>query len=666
MKPFLKIFVFTFLLPLGGLMGQSVGISENGSTPHESAMLDVKSNDKGILIPRLSAAEVNNIANPVNGLLVYDDTNDQFRYYNGTEWKNVSGSSPLEVVSDALRLINDTNSTDLLYGRDEIPLNGQNITDNFLMFDNSKSALRFGRISNSPNWSPDSIGQNSFAMGYNPKAKADGSVAIGNSTVTTGTYALAFGANTIAPSAYEVAMGRYNTDYNAIGSAFWNSNDRLFVLGNGSSNSNRKDAFSVMKNGNTTINGTLTLASTGSEVTFPNTDGTSDQILKSDGAGSLSWTSDAVNDADADSSNELQSLVLNGNDLSISSGNSINLFGAGGQWNETGQDIYYPTGSVGIGTSTPPTEKLLVSQSGGEDAMRIYNNSNGSGTKRGLFVNLTTSGTGAKYGMFSQVLAGSSTSSTAIGSYVIAGATGSHKAISGTISGAGTALEGIAFDATGTALKAQGPSHLVGNVSIGTEEELGALHIHDPNSSLAEVFITPENANSEGSSSIFLAEDDDASYGMSIKYNGGVNNLEILGHALSGGTSETYGPHMIISRNTGNVAIGADFANGYRLSVDGKVACEEVLVELNGTWPDYVFEEEYNLKSIEELEQYIIAEKHLPGIAAAKEIESNGLQIGEMQKVLTEKIEELTLYIIELNKSNNRLLERIESLENSK
>jgi len=104
-------------------------------------------------------------------------------------------------------------------------------------------------------------------------------------------------------------------------------------------------------------------------------------------------------------------------------------------------------------------------------------------------------------------------------------------------------------------------------------------------------------------------------------------------------------------------------ANGYALSVNGKVACEEVLVEDATNWPDYVFANDYNLMSLEELEQSIQKNSHLPGLPSASEIEENGIMLGDMQKRLLEKVEELTLYTIAQNKVINELLQKVENLE---
>jgi hypothetical protein len=96
-------------------------------------------------------------------------------------------------------------------------------------------------------------------------------------------------------------------------------------------------------------------------------------------------------------------------------------------------------------------------------------------------------------------------------------------------------------------------------------------------------------------------------------------------------------------------------ATGYKLSVNGKIIAEEVKVQLNAYWPDYVFEKNYQLPSIRSLQNYIETNKHLPNIPAAKLVEKDGLSLGDMQTRMMEKIEELTLYIIDLQKQIDEL-----------
>ena len=121
---------------------------------------------------------------------------------------------------------------------------------------------------------------------------------------------------------------------------------------------------------------------------------------------------------------------------------------------------------------------------------------------------------------------------------------------------------------------------------------------------------------------------------------------------------------IFINQTTEAVGIGTtNLAVGYQLSVDGKLACEEVLVEYSEGWPDFVFTESYDLPSLENLESQIKQNNHLPGIPSAKEIEENGFHLAEMQKNVLQKVEELTLYTIEQGKLIKELQDRIEELE---
>jgi hypothetical protein len=107
---------------------------------------------------------------------------------------------------------------------------------------------------------------------------------------------------------------------------------------------------------------------------------------------------------------------------------------------------------------------------------------------------------------------------------------------------------------------------------------------------------------------------------------------------------------------TGNLRVGTTpLPNGYSFGVDGRMLCTEVLVRLVPNWPDYVFDERHRLPDLNEVQQFIKENKRLPGIPSAADIEKNGLRIGEMQKMQMEKIEELTLYILELKKEIDTL-----------
>jgi len=125
------------------------------------------------------------------------------------------------------------------------------------------------------------------------------------------------------------------------------------------------------------------------------------------------------------------------------------------------------------------------------------------------------------------------------------------------------------------------------------------------------------------------------------------------------------GVNRMYINDNGDIVMGSTTVApkaGYKLSVDGKVVCEELLVQLS-PWPDYVFKPEYKLASLLEIEQFILKNNHLPGIPTAAEVESEGLNVGQMQQLMMEKIEELTLHMIDLKKENDALKAEVEALK---
>ncbi len=111
----------------------------------------------------------------------------------------------------------------------------------------------------------------------------------------------------------------------------------------------------------------------------------------------------------------------------------------------------------------------------------------------------------------------------------------------------------------------------------------------------------------------------------------------------------------------GNIGIGTT-SPGSKLAVNGKIACKEVEVTLTG-WPDFVFADDYKLRTLNEVEKYINENNHLPDVPSEKEVLENGVNIGEMNSTLLRKVEELTLYMIELKKENEIMKTEIEILK---
>jgi len=123
---------------------------------------------------------------------------------------------------------------------------------------------------------------------------------------------------------------------------------------------------------------------------------------------------------------------------------------------------------------------------------------------------------------------------------------------------------------------------------------------------------------------------------------------------------------------TGNIGIGIT-PSSHKLDVNGTIRAKEVKVESG--WADFVFAPNYQLRSLAEVEEFIDQNGHLPDIPTAKEVEQNGVSLGEINAKLLQKVEELTLYLIEKekeikelkknSKKYNELIERINKLENN-
>jgi hypothetical protein len=188
------------------------------------------------------------------------------------------------------------------------------------------------------------------------------------------------------------------------------------------------------------------------------------------------------------------------------------------------------------------------------------------------------------------------------------------------------------------------------NVGIGTPTPNAKLHINGNGGSNVDLLvngrITTGDASSAGgmyvnsAQSMFVGQSSSTALGF---YNNGAWRLTV--------------------DNNGSVGIGTTSPDA-KLAVAGQIHAQEVKVSLTVPGPDYVFEKDYKLTSLEEIKNYIDQNKHLPEVPSAKEMEKNGIQLGEMNMLLLKKIEELTLYTIELNKRMNSLEKENEQQKN--
>ena len=189
-------------------------------------------------------------------------------------------------------------------------------------------------------------------------------------------------------------------------------------------------------------------------------------------------------------------------------------------------------------------------------------------------------------------------------------------------------------------------SYAAGNVGIGTTTPSSKLGVYNPGNK-TEVIIGNPSTASGGFTSLLMGTSADT------------NGFGYIEAVKSSGTA--YGD-VIISRYGGNVGVGITQTDA-KLTVNGTVHSKEVKVDLNVPAPDYVFEKDYHLMSLEETKAYIDVNKHLPEVPSAKEMEKNGVQLGEMNLLLLKKVEELTLHLIDQQNKINEQELRIKTLE---
>lgn len=184
----------------------------------------------------------------------------------------------------------------------------------------------------------------------------------------------------------------------------------------------------------------------------------------------------------------------------------------------------------------------------------------------------------------------------------------------------------------------------VGNVGIGTPIPMAQLHTTGTvrfsgigsDNSLTQVMVSDAEGN--------ISWRDVSTIGST-----GNNAWTINGNNI-------YNTHL-----AGNVGIGTANPQA-KLAVNGNIFAKKVKVTQTG-WPDYVFDPRYELPSLKEIEQYIKSKKHLPGIPSADEVDKEGIDLGDNQSALLKKIEELTLHIIAINKTVEKLIEENKAIK---
>jgi len=206
------------------------------------------------------------------------------------------------------------------------------------------------------------------------------------------------------------------------------------------------------------------------------------------------------------------------------------------------------------------------------------------------------------------------------------------------------------------------------NIAIGNN---AGHHNYDGNNN---IFIGDSAGNEDGShgnNNIFIGTMagfyENSSNTLAIENNGSdVGDPLIWGNFLNDQLKFHAKVGIGAGGNFGNFPTTAGSVNvsNYNLFVKGGILTEEVRVNLQSNWADYVFSTEYKLKTLEEVENYIKENGHLENVPSATQVKEEGIELGEMVKIQQEKIEELTLYLIQQNKEIQELKESLKSLRN--
>lgn len=567
-----KIFILlVFLTPLS-MMGQNVAINNNGAAPDGSAMLDIQSTTKGLLVPRMSTVERTSIMGPAIGLLVFDTNTFSHWMYRG----------------------------DINGGWAELQHNYQNYwtPSGINMYNNNAGFVGIG--TNNP-------GDKLTINGTNPSIQMMNGGSPKGFLNTTGT---------------DLRLGTYannNTGHLALGTK---GVDHLFMdplgqIGIGTSTPSSELTINgsypyIQMNHNDFNTGFLQASNTNLKLGTSSTNATGNLVLSTRLFDRL--TIDEDGHVGIGTNTPTTALALNGDDpvfqiknLNSDKGfikvidsdfkigtNSNNLGNLTLQTRSVDRMTFDDNGHVGIGTTSPSTSLTI----NGDDPILQFRNLE---SNKG-FVQLV--GSDIKIG----------TNSGNVGQFVVR-TNGDDR---------------LTVDQNGIAI--------IGNSTSGG------------------VYVDSNNP--------FVGfKDGGLTYGY-FKYDGVTGNLEIEKTLTGNGriilnANQGVGSSLFINEN-GQFNFGSGLhPAGYKVSVEGKVIATDFVTMPIANWPDYVFGKDYQMMKLHDLKKFIEVNHHLPNIPDAEEIGKNGIELGSMTKSLTEKVEELTLYILQLH-------EEIETLKKSK
>lgn len=194
-----------------------------------------------------------------------------------------------------------------------------------------------------------------------------------------------------------------------------------------------------------------------------------------------------------------------------------------------------------------------------------------------------------------------------------------------------------------------------GKIAIGDvpiPDIAAKLHIRSDYGEDAGIILEPKDK--ENSSTFIKLKDED--HGIEVDKNG------IMTIKSKNETNQN-SPILLLGQVGVNVTSVNKLNNGHILSVYGGIMTDKVTIKRYPDWPDYVFAPDYELMTLRKLKEYIEENRHLPDIPAEKEVDDKGVEVGEMQGLLLKKIEELTLYTIQLQEQIESVQTQINALK---
>jgi hypothetical protein len=635
-----RIISFLLLANCLWLPGFSQNIGIGTTTPNSSALLDLNSTTRGLLIPRMTSAQRLAIASPTQGLMVYDVTTRQFWIFNGS-WHSLQDERDIFWFKSSA-------SQDKIHTLDSVGVGSPVL--------NEKMNITNGNLY---------IRDNRSAAIFNPHVIFD-----------------------VPAVEFKEAGLQFTRSGDTIAAINYIHNPNIgSYIKIGTSNAGISPDLVVAEDGYTGL-GILD-----PQVKLHVRNSGEDELLRLEGLNPMIKLRRRTNTFPL-TFEDIGFMQTSVDDLRVGtfSGNNFGQFIV--RMNGTDRVFVDPSGEVGIGINTPFT-KLHIDN--GQDAglsnalngfVMLGNGSNDgpnividdneimARTGYGNFGPLTLQNDGGdlKVGSDNRLFV-SSAGNVGIGTGTPAARL--HVAGGGYInngSGIGLILDGtdpdIRFRQNGTAsasiqaisgvnlsIAATSGSIILNtiNVGIGTFAPNSKLHVVGQtlmnNGSGDALNLTGRALVNKSNEAILINGTN--SY---VQFSQGGIAQSFIGHPNGGNL--TLGVHNgLLEIAAPQVAIGTivPAASGYRLTVDGKIICEELKVQVRTSWPDYVFGNDYELMPLDELRKYTMTNKHLPNIPDASVMEKNGMEVGEMQRKMVEKLEELTLYILQLEEKINKL-----------